>query len=169
MKKIFSYLFVAVVLLFPLTIKAINIDSVDIDVYLDKSGNAHVTEKWVNPEPKSDGTEFYKTYDNLGEMKISDYTVTYNNQNYTYVEDWDTDKSFSEKAFKNGIYYEDTKTELCFGITNFGAEMVNAPFDNLAVISSTLMLVSNLMVFTHLPFLRLDTITVASPSSNSSR
>ena len=121
MKRIFSYLLVIIVLLFPLTIKAINIDSVDIDVYLDKSGNAHVTEKWVNPEPKSDGTEFYKTYDNLGEMKISDYTVTYNNQNYTYVEDWDIDKSFSEKALKNGIYYEDTKTELCFGITNYSS------------------------------------------------
>ena len=44
MKKIFSYLLVAIVLLFPLTIKAINIDSVDIDVYIDSNGNANVKE-----------------------------------------------------------------------------------------------------------------------------
>ena len=119
MKKIINLLFLlALAFILPISVKAINIDSIDIDVYLDSDGNAHVIEKWINPSANSGDTEFYKSYDNLGEMKIEDFSVTYNNQNYTYQESWDINKSFDEKSYKNGLYYEDNKTELCFGISN---------------------------------------------------
>ena len=120
MKKKFKYLIIITfVLLFPMSIKAINIDNVDIDVYLDKNGNANVKEVWTNPKANYNDTEFYKAYDNLGKMKITNFNVSYNNQVFTYEEDWNIDKSFNEKAYRNGLYYEGSKTELCFGITDF--------------------------------------------------
>ena len=121
MKKIFKYLCIALLIFIPISVKAIDIDAVDIDAYIDKEGNAHIKETWTNPKAESSWSEFYKTYDNLGEMKITDFSVSYNNQTYTYVDDWDIDKSFSEKAYKNGLYYEDGKTELCFGISNYSS------------------------------------------------
>lgn len=136
MKRLCKYLFLTIVLLIlPISVEAISIDTIDIDVYVDKSGNAHVTEKWFYPEANSGDTEFYKSYNNLGKMKISDFTVSYNNignfsinddysvtyndKDFTYVDDWDIDESFSEKSYKNGLYYEDGKTELCWGISNY--------------------------------------------------
>ena len=122
MKKIFYYLCIGLfLLLIPISVKAINIDEVDIDAYVDQNGNAHIKETWVNPKAEGSWTEFYKTYDNLGDMTISDFTVSYNKQPYTYVDSWDINESFSEKSFKNGIYYEDSKTELCFGISNYSS------------------------------------------------
>lgn len=122
MKRILNYIIISALLfIVPISVRAIDIESIDIDVYVDKSGDAHVNEKWVNPKPNSGDTEFYKTYDNLGKMKISDYSVSYNNQTFTYNDDWDIHESFDEKAYKNGLYYEDNKTELCFGISNYSS------------------------------------------------
>lgn len=122
MKKILKYLYIiGIFLLFPISVNAIDIDTVDIDVYVDKNGNAHITEKWIDPEADYGDTEFYKSYDNLGEMSITDYAVTYNNQVFEYKQDWDIDESFEEKAYKNGLYYEDGKTELCFGISDYNS------------------------------------------------
>ena len=120
MKKLINYLILIAILLFiPISAKAITIDSIDMDVFLDEKGDAHITEKWVNPTPSSGSTEFYKAYDNLGKMKIKNFTVSYNNQTFTYNDDWDIDDSFSEKSYKNGLYYEDSKTELCWGISTY--------------------------------------------------
>ena len=121
MKKYFIYIILIGMLFIPFNIKALDVDSVDMDVYVDKKGNAHITEKWVNPKVNLSSTEFYKAYGNLDGMEITNFSVTYNNQNFTYVDDWDLDQSFSEKSFKNGIYYEDEKTELCWGITNYNS------------------------------------------------
>ena len=122
MKKILKYLYIiGIFLLFPISVNAIDIDTVDIDVYVDETGNAHITEKWINPEANYGDTEFYKSYDNLGEMSISNYSVTYNNQVFEYKQDWDIEDSFEDKAYKNGLYYEDGKTELCFGISDYNS------------------------------------------------
>ena len=122
MKKIIKYIcLIGIFLLFPVSVNAIDIDSVDIDVYVDKTGDAHVTEKWVNPKANYGDSEFYKAYDDLGEMSITNYTVAYNNQVFEYKQDWDINESFEEKAYKNGLYYEDGKTELCFGISNYNS------------------------------------------------
>ena len=122
MKRIIKYLcFLFLFLVFPISINAFSVDKVDIDVYVDKDGNAHVKETWENPVAESSWTEFYKTYDDLGEMTISDFTVTYNNQPYTYIENWDINESFSYKSYKNGIYHEDGDTELCFGISDYSS------------------------------------------------
>ena len=129
MNKIFKYLVFSIVFfIIPISVRAINIDSVSMDVYLDKNGDAHVSETWTNPYPNSGDTEFYKAYDNLGEMKITDFTVSYNNQTFTYNEDWDINESFDEKAYKNGLYYEDEKTELCFGITSYDSGIYNLKY-----------------------------------------
>ena len=121
MKKIKYLLVFLILIIFPLTVKAISIDSVDIDVYIDSNGNANVKEIWNNPIPTGSDTEFYKAYDNLGEMKVTNFTVSYNNKTFDYTDNWDIHQSFDYKSNKNGLYYEDGKTELCWGITDYSS------------------------------------------------
>ena len=120
MNKMFKFVLASFMLfVFPIMVKANSISKIDMDIYVDNNGNAHITEKWINPEANYGDSEFYKSYDNLGKMSITNYTVTYNNQVFEYKQDWDINDSFEEKAYKNGLYYEDDKTELCFGISNY--------------------------------------------------
>ena len=51
---------------------------------------------------------------------------------------------------------------------NFGILIITVPLLNLAEISSILILLSNLTVFTHFPFFKLDTISLALSSSANS-
>ena len=119
MKKIFNYLLLIIVMLFPICVKGIEIESVDIAVNVDKNGTAHVTETWNNPVSKSNATEFYKAYDNLDGMNITNFKVNYNNKDFDYKSNWNINASFEDKSNKNGIYYENNKVELCWGVTNY--------------------------------------------------
>lgn len=119
MKKIFKVILITMLLfIFPLIVKANSISKIDMDIYVDKSGTAHVTETWS--ANLSQGTEGYKPYYNLGGASITNFKVSENGKTYTYNDYWNTNDSFSEKAYKNGINYISDGLELCWGISSYG-------------------------------------------------
>ena len=100
MKKIFKVLFASLILfIFPIIAKANSISNIDMNIYIDDNGTAHVTEVWS--ANLSNGTEGYKPYYNLGKAKITNYKVSENGKEYTYNNNWNTSDSFNEKAYKN--------------------------------------------------------------------
>ena len=111
MKKI---LFLIITFLFSISIVSAknNIYNIDIKVYLDEFGNADITEVW---EVKgSDGTEWYKVLNNLGNMELSNFKVSMDGTDLKYKV-WDIDESLSQKKGYYGINYTNSGLELCFG------------------------------------------------------
>lgn len=124
MKKI---IFTLVLFLVPSIILANEIYNIDMNIYVDNNGTAHVTEEWTTNLIQ--GTEGYKPYYNLGESKISNFKVSINGKEYTYNSDYDINASFNEKKYKNGFHYIDNGVELCFGITNYGKNTYTLSYD----------------------------------------
>ena len=124
MKKI---IFTLVLFLVPSIILANEINNIDMKIYVDNNGTAHVTEEWTTN--LTQGTEGYKPYYNLGESKISNFKVSMNGKEYTYKSDYDINASFNEKKYKNGFHYIDNGVELCFGITNYGKNTYILSYD----------------------------------------
>lgn len=95
------------------TVEASNhIYNVDININLDKQGTAEVTEIW--DVKGSEGTEWYQCMYDLGNMNISDYTVSMDGKPLKY-KDWNVNESLKEKAGYYGINYTSKGEELCFG------------------------------------------------------
>lgn len=115
MKKI---IFTLVLTLMPTIILANEISNIDMDIYVDNNGTAHVTEKWNTY--LTEGTEGYKPYYNIGNSTIDNFQVSLNNKEYTFDDNYDVNASFNEKAYHNGFNYTDNGIELCFGISNYG-------------------------------------------------
>ena len=119
MKKIFNYLFLLIVLCtFPLIVHANEIENIDMDIYVDDNGTAHITEKWT--ANLNTGTEGYKPYYNLGNANITNFKVSENGKEYEFKNTWNTRGTLSDKAYKNGINYIDKGLELCWGISSYG-------------------------------------------------
>ncbi len=89
-----------------------HIYDIDMEIYVDKNGTASITENWI--VDGSDGTEWYKVYNNLGASEITDFTVSMDGNPLTYKK-WDVDESLSEKKGYYGINYTSNGLELCFG------------------------------------------------------
>ena len=124
MKKI---IFTLVLFLVPSIILANEIYNIDMNIYVDNNGTAHVTEEWTTNLIQ--GTEGYKPYYNLGESKISNFKVSMNGKEYTYNSDYNINASLNEKKYKNGFHYIDNGVELCFGITNYGKNTYTLSYD----------------------------------------
>ena len=117
MKKISRLLIIVLSFMFVQNIKAESIDSINMDVYVDKNGDAHVTEVWeANPTKE---TEYYHAYYNIQQSKIEDFKVRDESGEYTYI-DWDIDASLSDKARHYGFNYANDGVELCFGKSSYG-------------------------------------------------
>ena len=76
LKLIFSFLILLAVLLVSKIVDANSIDSISMDIYIDNSGNASVTEVWSCYT--NQGTEVYHPYYNLGNSVISNLSVSSN-------------------------------------------------------------------------------------------
>ena len=114
-------LFLSVMLFtFIIPVKANSIKQIDMDVYINENGDAHIKEVWN--ASLTEGTEGYKPYSDMGISKITDFKVSDNDTTYTYVDSWNTSASFSQKAQKNGIHYISNGLELCFGISKYGSD-----------------------------------------------
>ena len=111
MKKI---IFLIVTFLFSISVVSAknNIYSIDIKVYLDEDGNADITEVW--DVKGSDGTEWYKVLNNLGNMELSNFKVSMDGTDLKY-KTWDVDESLSQKKGYYGINKTYNGLELCFG------------------------------------------------------
>ena len=111
MKKIL-FLFLMLMLM-PITVDATNrIYNIDIDVNIDQDGSANITEVW--DVDGSDGTEWYKVMNNLGNSELSNFKVSMDGNNLTY-KSWNIDESLSQKRGYYGINYTGSGLELCFG------------------------------------------------------
>jgi len=111
MKKIL--LFILMLLVMPISVNASNkIHSIDMDIYLNQDGSANIIETWdVDGE---DGTEWYKVLNNLGESRLSDFTVLMDGTALQY-KNWNVDESLYQKKGYYGINYTEDGMELCFG------------------------------------------------------
>lgn len=115
LKKLILGIFIFV---FPVVVKANDISKIDMDIYIDKNGTAHITETWS--AYLNQGTEGYKPYYNLGNAKITNFRVSENGKTYESISYWNTNGSLSDKAYKSGINYISDGLELCWGISSYG-------------------------------------------------
>lgn len=125
MKKIYL-LFIGICTLLPCKAFANTINNIDMDIYIDNNGSAHITEKWDTTT--NENTEFYKSYYNLGSSKISNFAVSMGDSKFTNI-DWNIDATFKDKAYKSGLNYTNNGVELCFGISKYGYNKYRLEYD----------------------------------------
>ena len=120
MKKINYLVFmISMMFLFVFSVKADTIKNISMDIYVDSKGDAHITEIW--DAKVSSGTEGYHPYFNMGNSKITDFSVMDDTgETYTYVDKWNVESSFETKKYKNGIYKDGSEVDLCWGISKYG-------------------------------------------------
>ena len=111
MRKIVNTLLLIILFSIEL-VYADTIYSINMDVYLDESGNASITEVW--DVKANSGSEWYKQLYNMGNQKLSDFKVSMDGTPLTY-KSWDIDESLDEKSGYYGINYVSEGLELCFG------------------------------------------------------
>jgi len=121
MKKKMSVLLAAVfwiLLLTPAAFAANRVPEMEIEAALRPDGSAYITQVWSTDT--DEGTEFYLARNDSGYLSITDFSVSDQHGSYTFVEEWDTNASFEEKAGKCGILKTDDGVELCWGISEYG-------------------------------------------------
>lgn len=125
MKKTIKYILIILVffILFTLfntkEVTANTINNIDMNVYIDASGNANITEKWT--AYLNTGTEGYRAYSRLGNSTISDFSVTDDKGTvYETLSVWNTSGTLQSKAYKCGTNYTSDGLELCWGISEYG-------------------------------------------------
>lgn len=126
MKRFYLFIF-GIILLIPTIVSANEIKNIDIDIYVDNIGTAHVTEIWDTYLDK--GTEGYKPYYNLGSSEISNFKVKLNDKEYTFNDNYNINASFDSKKYTNGFHYIDNGVELCFGISKYGNNTYYISYD----------------------------------------
>ncbi|MDO4341960.1 MAG: DUF2207 domain-containing protein [bacterium] len=117
MRKWFSLILISLFLFIP-SVYANSIKNINMDIYIDDEGTAHVKEVWQVRATK--GTEIYKTYNNIGSSNFTDFKASLNGNEFTNIGSWDVNGSFDDKAYRNGINYISDGLELCFGISEYG-------------------------------------------------
>lgn len=100
-------------------VQANSISKIDMDIYINKDGDATITETWSCYT--NTGTEVYHPYYNLGNSRITDLTVYEKGKQYTTLNTWNTQGDLSDKAYKCGINKISDGVELCWGISKYGS------------------------------------------------
>jgi len=124
MKRRFNYFIIFISMIFSFFVctgyvSANTIKDIYMDVYIEKNGNAVITETWKANLTR--GTEGYRPYTNMGISEITDFSVSDGNGTlFKTLTNWDIDATFNEKAFKCGINRIYNGVELCWGISNYG-------------------------------------------------
>lgn len=121
--------FLFIFIIFPfIKVKANTINDISIDVYIDKSGNAKITEIW--DADLTQGTEGYRPFTGLENSSISNFKVKDDEGNiYTPLEQWDTNAKFYDKAYKSGFNYISDGVELCWGISKYGHRVYTLEYE----------------------------------------
>ncbi len=117
MKRLLALLAAVV---FALAAYAHDVKNLELQVAVDKSGGAVVTQLWeINVS--SQNTEWFFPIENLGPMKVDSLEVSENGVPFTSLgDDWDVDRSRSWKAGKCGIVRKSNGVELCWGLGDPG-------------------------------------------------
>lgn len=121
-KALIKIIFFTIIMIFFIFIKDVeanSIKNIDIDVFVDSSGNVEVTEIWTTNLTK--GTEGYRPYTKLGNSQITNFRVTdETGRQYEELANWKTNADFNSKAYKCGIHNISDGVELCWGISSYG-------------------------------------------------
>ena len=107
----------------------------DIDINLDlrEDGSVLVTEVW--DVTVTEGTEWYLVRDNLGEIRIRDFSVRDEaGLEFTNVGEWDVHRSLREKTGKCGIVSKRNGCELCWGVGSYGDHVFTVTYTMTGVI-----------------------------------
>ncbi len=97
------------------------IDSLSMDIFINASGDAHVTEVWNCYATKD--TEWYHTYKNVGRSEVKNLVVKdEHNDFFETLTNWDVSQDFYGKKNKCGINYINNGFEICFGISEYSAK-----------------------------------------------
>ena len=110
--------FLCAILLCTPALAASRVPEMELNVALRPDGSAHITQVWTTDT--DEGTEFYLGCRDSGYLTITDFSVSDQNGSYVYVEGWDVDASFEEKANRCGILETGEGVELCWGISEYG-------------------------------------------------
>lgn len=131
MKRVFKICLFSLFLFIIFTLgnhaQANSIQQIAMDIYIDKQGNAQVTEVWNCNT--SQGTEVYHPYYNLGNSKIQNLTVSEGTTKYQTLSSWKTSGNLSSKAYKCGINRISNGVELCWGISNYGSHTYTVKYN----------------------------------------
>lgn len=114
--KRFKYLFL-ILFLFPIFVYADKIYDLEMNININKDGSANFTEVWN--VKATQGTEWYKSMYNMGNMTLSNYKVSMDGKDLSYTGIWDLSANMKEKDGKYGINYLDDGIELCFGKSDY--------------------------------------------------
>ena len=122
MKRLVRILFfiglIYIVLMITNSVQANSINKISMDIFVDKDGNANITEVWNCSTNK--GTECYHPYYNLGSSKITNLEVSENGNKYTTLSSWKTSGTISSKANKCGFNKVSNGIEICWGMSSYG-------------------------------------------------
>lgn len=102
----------------PAALASNRVPEMEITVALRSDGSAAVTQVWT--AETDEGTEFYLACKDSGYLTITDFSVSDPDGPYAFVEDWDVNASFEEKARKCGMVETGDGVELCWGIGTYG-------------------------------------------------
>ena len=94
------------------------IRAIDIILTIKADGSATVSERW--DVSVGTGTEWYLVRSNLGDIRIPALSVSENGVQYSYIGEWDVDKSLKQKAGKCGIVHKSDGVALCWGVGSYG-------------------------------------------------
>lgn len=98
-----------------------SIDALNMDIFINASGDAHVTEVWNCYATKD--TEWYHTYKNVGRSEAKNLVVKdEHNDFFETLTNWDVSQDFYGKKNKCGINYINNGFEICFGISEYSAK-----------------------------------------------
>lgn len=125
-----SALLLALVLFLPLADacggNVSSVNGVTISAVLHQDGSASVTEKW--DVEIYEGTEWYLVRRNLGDIEISDLTVSENGREFENVGRWRVDRSIEDKAFRCGVVSKGDGCELCWGLGSHGKHLFTVSY-----------------------------------------
>lgn len=115
-KKLFiAFVLIIGIFSFNSTVKANEIYSIDTEVEILEDGSGNITQIWNTFV--DEGTEFFIPIQYLNHMNLKNVSVSMDGREFEFVDDWDIDKSFEEKAYKYGILETDEGYEISFGMS----------------------------------------------------
>jgi uncharacterized membrane protein YgcG len=112
-----------------------DIRDININVRLYRDGSAIVSEIWnISAQ---EGTEVYVPRTNLGDITISDFSVSDETGTiYTFEERWDVDRSLARKAGRCGFHRIPDGVELCWGLGSYGTHTYSVRYKMSNVVKS---------------------------------
>ena len=135
MKRLFASLITA--LAFASAVFAVDWDihDINVNVRLYRDGSAIVSEVWNLTA--QEGTEVYVPRTNLGDIEISDFSVSDESGDmYAFEERWDTDRSLERKAGRCGFHRISGGVELCWGLGSYGTHTYSVRYKMSNVVKS---------------------------------